>query len=345
MRIGIITGKDDEISLNKDINKLVPKKYYENGNVHTDIALAFLMKEKFVGFQVDIITPKELTNQRLKKNDINFIIGYDIINAINDDPHVKKFAGQKGLERLDKMYKLKTNKVFPSYPFLSLLWSKKEYLQLLQKNKIPISPTLFVKKNISIQTLIKKVKDKKWNDFIIKPIGGTIAYGLGIFTTKECVQDPSILQVYFDEENKYYDEYLVQEKIDGFSKYGEIKTFWIDGRLSYAVNTPGATSPDEEYVVKEVVDPKVLQQCEKIGKKVVEVLPKISFNKKKTLPALIRIDFACCKKNNQHQPTNYFVNEIESDIAGLYINFPNVKYPALEVLANTYVQKAYELVN
>ena len=173
----------------------------------------------------------------------------------------------------------------------------------------------------------------------------TIAYGLGIFTTKQSLQDPSILQVYFDEENKYYDEYLVQEKIDGFSKYGEIKTFWIDGRLSYAVNTPGATSPDDEYVVKEVVDPKVLQQCEKIGKKVVEVLPKISFNKKKTLPALIRIDFACCKKNNQHQPTNYFVNEIESDIAGLYINFPNVKYPALEVLANTYVQKAYELVN
>ena len=103
MRIGIITGKDDEVSLNNEINKLVPKKFYQNGNVHTDIALAFLMKERFVGFQVDIITPKELTNQRLKKNDINFIIGYDIINAINDDPHVKKFAGQKGLEKLDKI--------------------------------------------------------------------------------------------------------------------------------------------------------------------------------------------------------------------------------------------------
>ena len=50
------------------------------------------------------------------------------------------------------------------------------------------------------------------------------------------------LDEYFDEENKYYDEYLVQEKIDGFTKYGEIKTFWIDGKLSYAVNTPGATS-------------------------------------------------------------------------------------------------------
>ena len=100
MRIGIITGKDDEISLHKEANKLVPKKYYVNGNVQTDIALAYIMKQKFVGFTVDIITPKEITNQRLKKNDINFIIGYDVINVINDDPPVKKFSGQKGLEKL-----------------------------------------------------------------------------------------------------------------------------------------------------------------------------------------------------------------------------------------------------
>lgn len=343
MKIGIITGKDDEISLNKEINKLVPKKYYENGNVHTDIALAYLMKTKFVGVTIDIIQPKDITNQRLKKNDINFIIGYDVINVINDDPPVKKFSGQKGLEKLDKIYQTKSNNVFPSYPFMSFLWDKKKYLQHLEKNKIPISPTIFIKKNISPLSLLQKIKQKKWKDFIIKPIGGTIAYGLGIFNTKECSENIFLLNEYFEEENKYYDEYLVQEKIDGFSKYGEIKTFWIDGKLSYAVNTPGATSPNQTYVVKEEIQQDVLNYCEKIGEKIFKILPKIPFNKKKTLPVLIRIDFACCKKNKNQKATNYFVNEIESDIAGLYINFPNIKYPALEVLANTYIQKAYEL--
>ena len=343
MKIGIITGKDDEISLNKEINKLVPKKYYENGNVHTDIALAYLMKTKFVGVNIDIIQPKDITNQRLKKNDINFIIGYDVINVINDDPPVKKFSGQKGLEKLDKIYQTKSNNVFPSYPFMSFLWDKKKYLQHLEKNKIPISPTIFIKKNISPLSLLQKIKQKKWKDFIIKPIGGTIAYGLGIFNTKECSKNIFLLNEYFEEENKYYDEYLVQEKIDGFSKYGEIKTFWIDGKLSYAVNTPGATSPNQTYVVKEEIQQDVLNYCEKIGEKIFKILPKIPFNKKKTLPVLIRIDFACCKKNKNQKATNYFVNEIESDIAGLYINFPNIKYPALEVLANTYIQKAYEL--
>ena len=155
MKIGIITGKDDEISLHEEINKLVPKKHYENGNIHTDIALAYLIKHKFVGVTVDIITPKEITNQRLKRNDINFVIGYDIINAINDDPYIQKFSGQKGLEQLDKIYKLKTNNVFPSYPFMSFLWDKKTYLQHLEKNNIPISPTIFIKKNIGTEIQFK----------------------------------------------------------------------------------------------------------------------------------------------------------------------------------------------
>jgi hypothetical protein len=343
MKIGFITGKDDEISLNKEINKLVPKKHYQNGSVQTDIAMAYLIKDKFVGLTVDIITPKEITAQRLKKNDVNFVIGYDVINAINDDPFIKKFSGQSGLARLDKIYQSKTSNVFPSYPFMSFLWDKKEYLQHLQKNKIPISPTIFIKKNITIQNLMKKVKEKKWKNFIIKPIGGTIAYGLGIFNTSECSKNSFLLTDYFDEENKYYEEYLVQEKIEGFTKYGEIKTFWIDGKLSFAVNTPGATSPDETYVVKPLIKQDVLNHCEKIGERIFEILPKIPFRNKKTLPVLIRIDFACCKDNKSDKKNNYFVNEIESDIAGLYINFPNIKYPALEVLANAYVQKAYEL--
>jgi len=343
MKIGFITGKDDEISLHKEVNKLIPKKYYENGNIHTDVALAYLIKSKFVGIEIDIITPKEISSKRLKSNDINYVIGYDVINVINNDPYVKQFSGQVGLEKLDNIYRDKSNNTFPSYPFMSFLWDKKKYLQHLEKNNIPISPTIFITQKTSVKNILQKIKNKKWKNFIIKPIGGTVAYGLGIFKTDDCMVDSSLLNDYFNEENKYYKEYLVQEKIDGFTKYGEIKTFWINGKLSYAVNTPGATSPDETYIVKSEVNKEVLNHCEKIGKKIIDILPKIPFNRKRSLPVLIRIDFACCKSNKKKTTNNYFVNEIESDIAGLYINFPNVKYPALEILADAYVQKAYEL--
>jgi len=344
MKIGIITGKDDEVSLYNEINKLVPKKYHVNGNVQTDIALCYMIKEKFVGVDVDIIRPEEISSSRLKKNDFNIVLGYDIINIINDDPYVKKFTGKSGIDKLDKIYRDKKNNIFPNYDFMNLLWDKKKYLKLLERNNIPISPTIFIKDNTSPKSLIKKIINKKWKDFIIKPIGGTIAYGLGIFNTNECNRNLTALTEYFNEQNQYYSEYLVQEKIEGFSDFGEIKSFWIDGKLSYVVNTPGATSPNDDYVVKEIVDQKILNECEKIGNKIIKILPKINFKNKKTLPALIRIDFACCKNNNNFTHKNFFVNEIESDIAGLYINFPNIKYPALEILANTYVQKAYELV-
>ena len=105
MRIGIIIGKDDEISLDKRINKLVAKKYYFNGNVHTDTALAYIMKSRFIGVHIDIIKPNEISNERLKKNDINYPIGYDIINSINDDPYIKKFSGEEGLKKLDTIFK------------------------------------------------------------------------------------------------------------------------------------------------------------------------------------------------------------------------------------------------
>ena len=41
----------------------------------------------------------------------------------------------------------------------------------------------------------------------------------------------------------------------------------------------------------------------------------------------------------------YFLNEVEHQDAGSYVNFENVKYPYVQVMADTFVKKAYELVN
>jgi len=343
MKIGIICGKDDEEYLDSEFNKTIPRKYKINGTIHTDIALAYIMKASFPEHTIDIILPVEISNERLKKNDINIPIGYDVINAINDDPPVKKFMGKKGIDKLDKIYADKTNKIFPSYDFMEFIWDKKKYLQKLHKHNIPVTPSIFISEKVNHKKLLTQIHKYKWKDFIIKPIGGTIAYGLGIFKLSDCLVYPNLLKEYFDENNKYYQRYLVQEKINGFGKYGEIKTFWINGKFSYAVNTPGAKSPDDDYVVKEVIDKKVKDHIIKIGTKVLDVIPKISFNKKKVLPAMIRIDFTCCLKNKKYSAANFFVNEIESDIAGTYINFENVKYPMLPVLADAYIKKIHEL--
>ena len=343
MRIGIICGKDDEEYLDKNLNKTIPSKYKINGKVHTDVALAHIMMNSFPEHKIDIILPQEISSARLQKNSINIPVGYDVINAINDDPFIKKFSGKVGIDRLDKIYGSKQNKIFPSYEFMAFLWDKKKYLERLHKAKIPVTPSIFVKDNVKHKKLIDQIKTYKWKKFIIKPIGGTIAYGLGIFDLKECLSNPILLKEYFEENNKYYSRYIIQEKIEGFGTYGEIKSFWINGEFSYAVNTPGAKSPDDSYVIKEIIDPKIKEHIIKIGKKVIEAIPNINFNKKRVVPAMVRIDFTCCLKNKTYGPTNFFVNEIESDIAGTYINFPNVKYPMLHILADAYIKKIQEV--
>lgn len=348
MKIGIICGKTSEECLDKQLVKTIPKKYKIYGLIHTDVALAYIMKNKFPDIQVDIILPKDISNERFQKNDINIPIGYDIINAINEDPYIKKFSGKSGIDKLDKIYQNKKNKIFPSYEFMAFIWDKKKYLQVFQKHKIPISPTIFIKDNVQVKKLLQQVQKYKWSEFIIKPIGGTSSAGLGKFKLSDCLKDLSSLKEYFEENNEYYEEYLVQELIIGFREYGEIKSFWIDGKYSYAINILDRTTRDDiyndpNYKVQEIIDPKVVQQITKLGERVMEVIPKISFNRKKTIPAMLRIDFTCCLHNKKFSPSNYFVNEIESDIAGTYINFKNIKYPMLDVMADTYVKKAKEL--
>ena len=340
MKIGIICGKTSEIILDKGLLKTIPKKYKINGEIHTDVGLAYVLKNKFSGVDVDVIMPKDISDKRLQGNDINIPVGYDLINAINDDPYIKKFHGKKGISDLDRIYRNKKNKLFPTYEFMDFIWDKKKYLKLLQRNKIPISPTIFINDNVRPNKLLQQIQQYNWKDFIIKPIGGTTGFGLGKFNLKKILKDPSELTDYFDENNYYYEEYLVQELIVGFAKYGELKTFWIDGVFAYGVNI---LETDNSYKVEELIDSKVLGKCIGIGDKVVKVIPKINYNGKKVLPAMIRIDFTCCQNNKKQSPNNYYVNEIESDIAGTYINFKNVKYPILEVMAHTYVKKINEL--
>ena len=70
------------------------------------------VKTKFPGHQVDIILPKEIICSTFKKNDINFVLGYDYISTIEQDPWVPKFAGEKGQKLLVDIYKILNLKYF-----------------------------------------------------------------------------------------------------------------------------------------------------------------------------------------------------------------------------------------
>tara|TARA_B100001094_G_scaffold331440_1_gene399819 strand:- start:4 stop:1056 length:1053 start_codon:yes stop_codon:yes gene_type:complete len=347
MKIGIIVGKSSEEFLTEGVELNVPKKYMVDGVVQTDVAIAYTIKRRYTDIDVDIILPKDISLQRLKKNDINYIMGYDYISALNDAPYVAKFSG-KGADKIDKMYENPNSKVFPSYSFLDFIWNKQKYLEKLQKNGVRINPTIFLKRNTNVKKLIQQIQKYKWDQFIIKPNGGTEGLGLGKFSLKKVLSDPSELQEYFDANEDLYNGFLVQNKLKGFYQYGEVKSYWFDGKFSYAVNindknTDPEVMYDDKYHVREIIDEDILKECKRIGEKVMKIIPKISFNKKRVLPTMVRIDFGCCIDNKATKAPNFFVNEIEHQDACPYVHFPNVKYPYVEVMADTMVKKCQEL--
>lgn len=358
MKIGFIVGKNNEVCNNPQLKKLTPKKYLadtynDNGKLiknclHTDVAIAMTVKTKFPENKVDIILPSEISLQRLKQNEINFVLGYDYISTIEQDPYVKKFAGEKGQELLKKIYRNPQSNVFPPYNHQDFIWNKKRYLTKLKNAKIPINPTIFVKDNVIIPRLLAQIASYQWKQFIVKPIGGCEGHGCGFFTTKDIISEPTKLMDYFTEQAKYYNEFLVQRLTIGFKKYGEVKSFWIDGTYRYAIVTKDIP-PDGEYVypsiIKPMTDKKILGVCKPIAKKVLQTIPKLVFNGKKTEPVMTRIDFVCCLDNQPKSSMAYYVNEIEEGgIAGSYTNIEGITYPIVDILAEAYVRKADELL-
>jgi hypothetical protein len=349
MKIGFIVGKNNEICDNSSLKKITPKKFlvdcYDNGwkknTLQIDVAIAMTIKSRFPGISIDMILPKEISLARLKKNDINYVMGYDYVSTLIQEPYVAKFV--KDPQKLLDIFKNPDSKIFPPYSHQDFIWNKKKYLTKFQRAKIPINPTIFIKNSVSIPKLLAQIASYKWQQFIVKPIGGCEGRGCGFFTLKDVLSKPTKLMDYFTEESETYDEYLVQRLTDGFKKYGEVKSFWIGGEFCYAINTkevPWSTS-----ITKTETDEKVLRKCKEIGTKVVKTIPKSKFNGRLSDPVMTRIDMVCCLDNKPKTSYAYYLNEIEEGgIAGSYTNVKTVDYPIVEVLADAYVRKANELI-
>ena len=352
MKIGFIVGKNNEEWKDEKLRKKTAKKYLadlytdkgvKKNRLHIDVAIAMTVKLKFPNNTVDIILPKEISVARLKKNDINFVLGYDYISAIEEDPWVPKFMGDKGKKLLIDIYSNPKCNLFPPFKHQDFIWNKKKYLSTLNKKGVPINPTIFVKKSVTVPRLLGEISQYKWKQFIVKPVGGCEGHGCGFFTTKDVIAEPTQLIEYFVENAEYYEEFLVQRLTEGFKKFGEIKSFWIDGSYRYAIVTKDI--PYGPSIVSPLTDEPKIQKCKEIGDKVHKSIPKLVFNGRKTMPVMTRVDVVCCLDNSPLSSMKYYLNEIEEGgLAGSYTDFKKITYPFVEVIAEAYVRKAVELL-
>ena len=183
------------------------------------------IKHKYKDIEINFINKYDKT--LLEKNDINFVVSLNLLNA-----------WEKSDSEYDRVYKLMQDKSINIYPNLKeqlFLYDKGKYLNYYKNKGIPIAPTFVINKKRDTKSIIKRVMKEGWDSFVLKPHRAYATIGIGVFNTDDKNLEKKISK--YLEKNKKFPAFICQEMIKGFSKFFEIKSYWINGKFKYYVST------------------------------------------------------------------------------------------------------------
>ena len=344
MKIGLICwkqggGTSDYITPDKQpwLKDLIIKSGHYKGKVSFEKALIATMNHKYKDIEIMFINKYD--KKLLQQNDINFVVSLNLLNA-----------WEKSDSEYERVYKLMQDKSLNIYPNLQeqlFLYDKGKYLQYYKNKGIPIAPTFVIKDKRNAKNIIDKVSKKGWKSFVIKPYRAYATIGIGIFKTDGKNLEKKVNK--YLEKNKKFPAFICQEMIEGFSKFFEIKSYWINGKFKYYVSTHCWSwlenyCEDDSFIdvshIKKI-SPGVLKDIKRMGQKIVDLYPKM--NKYSDTPFFLRLDFGCCI-GNKMDGKNYFLNEIEYAGCGVLTEFASVNN-ALDIWAREYYKKSKEIYN
>ena len=123
-------------------------------------------------------------------------------------------------------------KVFPSQKMQEFVINKHKYMAYFDKKGYNITPTKFVNlNNYSIKAIMTFIKKNNFKEIIVKPELGAFKTGFKIIKNV----DEKKVKTYLERLKKNgYRRILIQEFIPEFNKFGEIKTYWINGKNLYS---------------------------------------------------------------------------------------------------------------
>lgn len=338
----------------KDV-QIVKKGQYK-GLIPFEKALQAALLHKYKDVEVSFIN--KFDEKLLEKNDVNFLVSLNLLAAWE--------KSDAEYERVLKLMQKPSLNFYPNLKEQFFLFDKGDYLKYYEKKGIPIAPTFVIRDNRNPQKIVQKVKKEGWKSFVLKPHRAYANIGIGKFDRKHAainsiasksnnsetllhstISNPNVETEVskFLTKNKKFPAFVCQEVMDGFAKFWEIKSFWIGGEFKYYVAMKAADkvfseskiygSNPEEFGK---VSPKVLKQIKKMGRKVVDLFPKM--NPKSKPPLYLRIDFGCCRDNTM-DGVNYFLNEIEYAGCAIFTMEGNHPNP-FDLWLNAYYKKAKE---
>lgn len=350
-RIGFIIGKDGE-DLIKNSKKFpeVPQYFNDNAEyplrwgtqkkIDVDVAIPYWIKKHY-DVEIDIIEPSQITPKRLRNNDINFCIGFDVITG-----KWLKWQYPELEDQVRNIFKDSTvNRIYPSWKLQNFVYRKGPYLKKFEKAGIPIAPTFLLRSTGTFDLaragrILAKIKRHGWDKFVIKPELGAGSVGFEMMITKNTTEKK--LLTYLNKYRQEFPGFMVQQAMQGFYKFWELRLWWYNGKFAYAIaNKAKVVTGTKEKIAK--VPPKdIVEQCKKIGKRIFPLLPKIKYNGKNYPPVMIRTDFGCCQGNTLNK-NKYFLNEFELQAANYFTR--HTTFPVVEKGSKAFVKTFQQVTN
>jgi hypothetical protein len=290
---------------------------------------------------VDYILPNDISTKRFKKNNIVFVIIYDLLESFHLSDKTKFLKYKLALKN--------SKNVYPPYKYQKFINNKCEYYKYLSKKNIPVAPTYCITKEkwytrnpeSYVNNLLSKVKNNKWESIIAKPVYGQESIDFAKFITCEPVNGNlsckrNAIKKYLSRTIPKYKSIVIQEYIKGFDKNNpEIRTYFINGEYKYSIVT---TSTRVAQPVQEGGTYKLPNEnwnyIRKLTQHVMDSLPKFDLPDKFKSPILTRIDIG---SGLEQVPFGYFVNEVEF-VPSLYIE--DQKNPVVEEISESLIKVA-----
>eukprot|EP00451_Oxyrrhis_marina_P013143 CAMPEP_0204312216 /NCGR_PEP_ID=MMETSP0469-20131031/2841_1 /ASSEMBLY_ACC=CAM_ASM_000384 /TAXON_ID=2969 /ORGANISM="Oxyrrhis marina" /LENGTH=549 /DNA_ID=CAMNT_0051292323 /DNA_START=20 /DNA_END=1669 /DNA_ORIENTATION=+ len=324
----------------------------DGGMAHADCAIPWWIKKNHgEECEIDIIRGDlDLDLDRLKSNDVNFIIGYDLINTMFEDNWRERKA-KIGVALKD------CGNIWPTWEVQEFIYYKSRYMQACQAAGIPMAPTIYAfHSDRSPQKLLGEIKARGWKQFCLKLSFSAFSLGFAIHTVEEAEKDPMILKEYF-EEHEGYPEFICQELITGFKNNWETRCFFWNAEFQYAIcNKAAVVSESGEEIIsagKTTQAPQpteFIEAARKIGKAALATLPK-QYNRHgaEIGPILFRTDIGCSDGEIHDKDftwkageKTFFLNELEYGGTNYFTR--HVPFDNIPLWGEHYFKKAVEVM-
>ena len=300
--IGVLIGTEDEpvskkyYRENKSILKFLEEYEIFSDYIPYDYAIFAEIKahgEKN-GFKVIPLFGQTFTLKEANECDFIFSI-FEGVYSFMDNKY-------EGYQRYMNILKKTNATVFPSQKMQQFVINKHQYLSYFNKKGYNIAPTNFINLDkYNLKTIMNFIKKNKLEKVVVKPELGAFKEG---FTIVNKPSEKNLSKLFNQLKKKEYKRILLQPFLEEFNKFGEIKTYWINGEHLYSYKQRWEKG-NGVFETQEAIDKDLLDECHQTAKK---LLKDIFKDHEKLIQC--RVDFACCI-NDDSRCRKFFINEIE----------------------------------